>query len=63
MSKTHSTTHRDDRTGVYTKTTVITYDDGSSKTIVRDQNTANVLDEGRIISVTHTDKHGNSRTT
>jgi hypothetical protein len=61
MAKEHTTTHKHGD-GTWTETKTTTYESGESKSVTKDITNRTLLNDGKIISVTETDKHGNSRT-
>lgn len=62
MTKEHTTKH-DHGDGKWTETKTTTYDSGASKSVTKDITDRNLLNDGKVVSVTRTDKDGNSRTT
>ena len=61
MAKTHTTTGRDGNGRPYeTKTTV--WDSGGSKSVTRDTTNRTVFSDGKITSISTTDRHGNRNT-
>jgi len=62
MTKVHTTKHKNGD-GTWTETKTTTYDSGASKSMTKDITHRNLLNGGKVISKTVTDKSGNSRTT
>lgn len=61
MTKEHSTKHKDGD-GSWHETKTTTYDSGATKSVTKDITDRTVLYDGKVESVTRTDKDGNSRT-
>jgi len=61
MAKEHTTKHKHGD-GTWTETKKTTYDSGGSKSVTKDITDRTLLNDGKVKSVTRTDKDGNSRT-
>ena len=61
MSKEHTTKHKHSD-GTWTETKTTTYDSGGSKSVTKEITDRNLLNDGKVKSVTRTDKNGNSST-
>ena len=58
-----STTKHKHGDGTWTETKKTNYSGGRSKSVTKDITKRTLLNDGKVKSVTHTDKKGNSRTT
>ncbi len=58
----HTTKHKQGD-GTWTERKTTNYPSGGSKSVTRDVTDRTLLNPGKVISVTRTDKGGNSRTT
>jgi len=61
MSKERTTKHKHGD-GTWTETKTTEFDSGGSKSVTKDVTDRTLLHDGDVISVTRTDKDGNSRT-
>lgn len=61
MTKEHTTKHKHGD-GTVTETKTTTYDSGGSKSVTKDITRRTLLNDGKVIRRTDTDKDGNSRT-
>ncbi len=61
MTKEHTTKHKHGD-GTWTETKTTTYDSGASKSVTKDITDRTLLNDGKVLSRTDTDKSGNSRT-
>ncbi len=61
MTKEHITKH-EHGDGTWSETKTTTYDSGATKSVTKDITERTLLHDGDVVSVTRTDKDGNSRT-